>query len=228
MFAAFARALAQLGDPAFRRPLVLGLVAALAVFAGLWTGMGLLLTRTRLFDNPWLDATLDAFGGLATLVLTVLLYPAVVAAVMSLFLDDAIQAVEARHYPGSPPPRPVGLGEQLGGALRLVAKALVLNLLALPIYLVPGLNLVVFYTLNGYLLGREYFEMVAQRRLDPAALRRLWHDRRAAIVLSGAGVAFISTIPLVNLVAPLIAAAAMTHQVMSWIGGMEHTAPGDG
>jgi CysZ protein len=228
MLSAFARAVAQLGDPAFRRPLLLGLAGALTVFAGLWLGMGLLLTRTRVFDNPWLDATLDAFGGLATLALTLLLYPAIVAAVMGLFLDGAIAAVEARHYPGHPPPRAVGLTEQLGLAARLILKALVLNLIALPIYLVPGLNLVVFYTLNGYLLGREYFEMVAQRRLDPSALRALWRDRRAAILITGAGVAFISTIPLVNLVAPLVAAAAMTHQVMSWIGDTERTAPGDG
>ena len=219
MLAAFLRAVAQLGDPAFRRPLLLGLLGAGAALAGLWVGMGVLLTRTRLFDSPWLDLPIDALGGLATLVLTILLYPAVVAALMSLFLDRAIDAVEARHYPGIPPSRPVGLVEQLGGALRLVAAALVLNLLALPIYLIPGVNLMVFYTLNGYLLGREYFEMVAQRRLDPSALRHLRRLRRAGIFLSGVIVAFISTIPLVNLVAPLVAVAAMTHQVMSWTRG---------
>ncbi len=228
MLAAFFRATAQLGDPAFRRPLFLGLLGAGAVFAGLWTGMVVLLARTRVFESPWLDMPLDALGGLATLALTILLYPAVVAAIMSLFLDGAIAAVEARHYQGSPAPRPASLAEQLGRALRLIVAALVLNLLALPIYLVPGINLVVFYSLNGYLLGREYFEMVAQRRLDPSALRQLRRHHRAKIFLSGAGVAFISTIPLVNLVAPLVAAAAMTHQVMSWIGGMEQTAPRDG
>lgn len=228
MLAAFVRATAQLGDPAFRRPLVFGLLGAGAVLAALWTGMGVLLTRTRVFENPWLDMPLDALGGLATLVLTILLYPAVVAAIMSLFLDGAIDAVEKRHYPGSAPPRPLGVAEQLGGAVRLIVSALVLNLLALPIYLIPGINLVVFYMLNGYLLGREYFEMVAQRRLDPSALRQLRRDRRAKIFLSGVGVAFISTIPLVNLVAPLVAAAAMTHQVRSWTGGMEQTAPRDG
>ena len=219
MLTAYARAIAQLGDPAFRRPLALGLLGAGTVLACLWTGMAVLLTRTRVFDNSWLETPLDALGGLATLVLTVLLYPAVVAAILSLFLDGAIEAVEARHYPGIPRPRPVGLAEQLGGALRLVVVALVLNLLALPIYLVPGVNLVVFYMLNGYLLGREYFEMVAQRRLDPSALRQLRRDRRARIFLSGAVVAFISTIPLVNLVAPLVAVAAMAHQLMSWTRG---------
>jgi CysZ protein len=216
---AFLRALAQLGDPAFRRPLVLGLAGALAVFAGLWGAIVAVLTHTAVFETPWLDTALDAFGGLAALLLTFLLYPAVVAAIMGLFLDQAIEAVERRHYPGLEPPRRVGSGEQLGRALRLLGSALVFNLLALPIYLIPGVNLVVFYTLNGYLLGREYFEMVAQRRLDPQAMRLLWRRRRAGIVLLGIGAAFISTIPVVNLAAPLIAAAAMTHQVRTWTIG---------
>ena len=217
MIPAFFRAFAQLGDPAFRRPLALGLAGALTVFACLWGGIVWLLTHTALFENPWLDTTLDALGGLAALVLTFLLYPAVVAAIMGMFLDQAIDAVERRHYPTPEPPRPVGTAEQLGRALRLLGTALVFNLLALPIYLIPGVNLVVFYTLNGYLLGREYFEMVAQRRLDPQAMRLLWRRRRAGILLLGIGAAFISTIPVVNLLAPLIAAAAMTHQVRSWM-----------
>ena len=73
MLAAFLRAVAQLGDPASRRPLLLGLLGAGAALAGLWVGMGVLLTRTRLFDSPWLDLPIDALGGLATLVLTILL-----------------------------------------------------------------------------------------------------------------------------------------------------------
>jgi CysZ protein len=228
MIAPFFRATAQLGDPAFRRPLMLGLAGALGVFAGLWAAIVWVLTHTSVFDTPWLDTMLDAFGGLAAVVLTFLLYPAVVAAIMGLFLDQAIEAVERRHYPGLEPARLVGAGEQLGRSLRLLGSALVFNLLALPIYLIPGVNLVVFYTLNGYLLGREYFEMVAQRRLDPQAMRLLWRRRRTGILLLGIGAAFISTIPVVNLAAPLIAAAAMTHQVRSWIGARSAHAPGDG
>jgi len=40
----------------------------------------------------------------------------------------------------------------------------------LPLYvLIPGLNFFVFLGLNGYLFGREYFEVVALRRLDRTA-----------------------------------------------------------
>lgn len=217
MVTAFARALAQLTDPAFRRPLLLGLAGSVAVFAGLWTLLYLVLSRTQVFANTWLDGALDALGGLAAVFLTFLLYPAVAAGVMSLFLDSAAAAVEARHYPGLPPPRRSGVAEQVGAALRLTGAALVFNLAALPLYLVPGVNLVVFYGLNGYILGREYFEMVALRRLDPAATRRLRGDRRLSVLVVGVVIALISTLPVINLVAPLLAVAAMTHRVHSWL-----------
>jgi uncharacterized protein involved in cysteine biosynthesis len=220
MLTAFARAVAQLSDPAFRRPLVLGLAGAIAIFAGLWAGLWWVLTRTAVFDNTWLDGALDALGGLAAIVLTFLLYPAIAAGVMSLFLDSAADAVEARHYPHLPPARRAGLGEQAWAAARLTGAAVVLNLAALPLYLVPGVNLVVFYGLNGYILGREYFEMVALRRLDPVAMRRLRGDRRLSVLVVGVVIALISTLPVFNIVAPLLAVAAMTHRVQSWLPPM--------
>src|SRR3546814_14901069 len=77
---------------------------------------------------------------------------------------------------------------------------LILNLLVLPLYLVliwiPPLNLLLFYLLNGYLLGREYFEMVAVWRLDLAGAKRLRRDFRGRVVLGGAVIAFLLTIPL--------------------------------
>ncbi len=214
MFAAFGLAIAQLTDRAFRRPLILGLTGAILVFAGLWAGLWVLAARTRLFETGWLNTASDALGGLVVLALTVILYPAVAAGITSLFLDSAIEAVERRHYPALPPPRQVTLGEQARSALRLTLVSVALNLLALPIYLVPAINLVVFYGLNGYILGREYFEMVAIRRLDSVAARHLWRSRRIAWLVMGAAIAFISTLPVINLVAPLVGVAAMTHRVV--------------
>ena len=90
-----------------------------------------------------------------------------------------------------------------------------LNLLALPLYLlllfVPPFNLFVFYLLNGYLLGREYFELVAARRLDTAGVRRLRRAYRGRLLLAGAVIAFLLTVPIVNLVTPIIATGFMLH-----------------
>jgi len=92
---------------------------------------------------------------------------------------------------------------------------LALNLAALPLYLVlmfvPPLNLFVFYLLNGYLLGREYFELVAARRLDMAAVKRFRRTYRGRVLLAGVVIAFLLTLPIVNLVMPIMATGAMLH-----------------
>ena len=101
-------------------------------------------------------------------------------------------------------------------ALRFLAIVIVFNLAVLPLYLIPFANVLVFYGLNGYLLGREYFEMVASRRLDRPAQKGLWRRHRVGFLLAGVVVAFVSTLPLVNFAAPVLAAAAMTHLVETY------------
>jgi CysZ protein len=209
----FGLAVAQLGDRAFRRPLVLGLALSAVVFVALWAAVWVLLRHTHFFTTGWLNTGVAALGELAAFGLAYLLYPGVVGAVTSLFLDQAILAVEVRHYPRLDPARHVGLGEQLARAGRLLVLTIVLNLLALPIYLVPLINLLVFFALNGYILGREYFEMVAPRRADPSGVRQLWRDHRWTWIAMGAAIAFLSTLPVINLIAPLLGAAAMVHRV---------------
>jgi len=216
MISAFLRAVAQLADPAFRRPLWLSLGLSLAVFAALWTAVGIVLARTAVFELVWLDWAVDALGGLATLVLTWILFPAVATAILSLFLERVVRAVEARHYPDLPPPRVQPFAEAARGALAFLAVAVAANLLVLPLYLVPGVNLVAFAVLNGYLLGREYFGLVAPRRLDAEAARRMWRHVRLSAVLTGSAIAVLASVPLINLAAPVIAAAAMTHRFESW------------
>jgi CysZ protein len=215
MIPAFARALAQLGDPAFRRAILLSLTLAALVFATLWLSVWFLLTRTALSELAWIETTLDVLGGLAAIALTFVLFPGVVAAILALFVERIIAAVERRYYPDLPPPRSQPVAEQVAIALRFLVIVVALNLLALPLYFIPVVNALVFYGLNGYLLGREYFEMVAPRRLPTEPRRALWRRRRSGFVLAGAVIAFISTLPVVNLLAPVLAAAAMTHLVES-------------
>jgi uncharacterized protein involved in cysteine biosynthesis len=213
MIHAFAKALGQLGDPAFRRPIGWSLALSALVFAALWLIVWLVLTHTAISELRWIDTTVDVLGGLAAVALAFVLFPGVVAAILSLFADRIIGAVEARHYPHLPPPRDQPLSEQIATALRFLAMVVALNLAVLPLYLVPVVNALVFYGLNGYLLGREYFEMVAPRRLEKEPRRMLWRRRRLGFVLAGVVFAFLSTLPLVNLLAPVLAAATMTHMV---------------
>jgi len=205
------RAVAQLPDPAFLRVLILSMVGTILLFVLLLSGFGWVLTHTDLFDIPWVDTGLDLLGGMAALLLTWLMFPAVMVAVSSIMLDGVVDAVERRHYPWLPPPHPVPLWRSLWEGLKFLGLVLVVNLLALPLYFIPGVNLAVWFLVNGYLVGREYFELVAVRRLTPAGVRFLRDDRKLGLFAAGVIIAFLSSLPLVNLLVPVLAAAFMAH-----------------
>lgn len=211
-----ALAVAQLSDPQLRAPLLKSIGLTLAAFLVLWAGIGWLIANTRFFEAGWLDTGVGALGGIAAIVLSAVLFPSVVAAFLGVFLEDVAAAVDARHYPELPAPARRSPLAEVGGALRLVATAVALNLVVLPLYLVPGLNLAVFLATNGFLLAREYVTMSAARRLDSLDARRLWRERWGQAWLAGAAFAALSTIPVVNLAAPVVAVATTTHLIEAW------------
>ncbi|HEY1300198.1 MAG TPA: EI24 domain-containing protein [Stellaceae bacterium] len=212
MLTAFLRAVAALATPALRRIVALGLGVAVLTFALLWLAVAAALYHWAAFAWRPLDWLLDILGTLAVLALTWLLFPAVVTLIMAFYVERIAAAVEAKDYPGRGPPRRQPLAKTLKAMGRLTALTILLNLLALPGYLlVPGINLLVFLALNGYLLGREYFEAVALRRLDWAAARGVRNRHGGRVFLGGIVIAGLFALPLVNLVAPVVATAFMVH-----------------
>jgi CysZ protein len=206
------RAFGQLDDPRVRRCLWLSVLAALLTFVLLIAGIELLVDLAGSTGFPWLDWLIRVLGVGGAFLTAWLLFPAVISLSLGLFLEQVVDAVEARWYPHLPPPASTGVLQGMGAGLRLALLAVLLNLLALPLYFVPGANVLIFLALNGYLLGREYFELVAQRRLPPPAVADRRRAHRAAVGLTGVVVALLLTVPLVNLVAPVIGIALMTHR----------------
>jgi CysZ protein len=175
------------------------------------------LAHVSVADIWWIDTLVDVVGGLAVLVLTWLLFPAVATLMISLFIEQVIAAVEMQYYPLLPAPVSLSFWQGIAVALKFTSVMVALNLIVLPLYLVPVLNAIVFYGLNAYLLGREHFEMVALRRLDPRSAQRLRHAHRLQFFIAGLVIAGLLTLPVVNLVAPLLGAAFMVHLVMAII-----------
>ena len=228
MVSALSLAFRQIGDPAFRRVFVLSVAAALAVFLVLWAlawwglawsgealSQWMLDTGSGGFWTGILEWLFGAAGIFAVLIASFILFPAIMVLAMSFLLEDVVAAVERRHYPNLPPARAQPIGEMVMGALAFAGITVALNLLFLPVYLlllfVPPLNLFVFYLLNGYLLGREYFELVAVRRIELASAKRLRRAYRGRVLLAGAAIAFLLTLPLINLVMPIVATGFMLH-----------------
>ncbi|HIJ63586.1 MAG TPA: hypothetical protein HPQ04_12905 [Rhodospirillaceae bacterium] len=218
MIQSLARAIGQLPDPRFRRLLVKSVGVTVLFYVLLYLAVGWGLQQMALFGITWIDRLTDLLGGVAALVLTLLLFPGVVTLVLSFLLDEVAEAVEARYYPGLAPPRRQSTGDQVIGALRFSLATVAVNLVALPFYLLllfVGIGPAVYLLVNAYLLSRDYFETAAWRRLTPgeaAALRRAHGGR---LMAGGLVIALLSSVPLVNLLAPLIAAAAMVHEVQA-------------
>jgi len=211
MFTALGLAVEDTFAPEQRRVLALAFALATALLALLWLGWAFLFDHLRVAGIGWLDTLIQAAGDLAALVLAWLLFPAMTMLILGFFLDGVVARVESRRYQQLGPIRRRGATAGLGGALRLLALALVLNLLLLPLYLVPPINLFVYYLLNGYLVGREYFALVALRRVDEEVAGAIWRRHRVRLVLAGVVVVVMLSLPLVNLVAPVMAAAFMLH-----------------
>lgn len=216
MVRALLLALEQLSDPAAQRLVVRCVLLALATFAGLTALAGFGLAALDVTGIVWLDAAMGFAGSALALLLAWLLFPATVILISSLFVEQVADAVERRHYPALPAAPGLPLAEGFQSTLKLVAAGVALNLLALPLYLIPGANIFIFLGLNGYLLGREYFETVAQRRYGRAATVAMRRQLRVPVFLSGVVIAMMLTIPLLNLIAPVVATAFMVHRFERW------------
>lgn len=216
LLAAFAKAFAQLTDLDTRRVIWISIALAIVIFIALWALVGYVLLGTTLFQIGWLEAAIDLLGGLAALVITWLLFPAVLSACIGLFLDRIVDAVERKHYPLLPPVRHIPVREIVINTLRFLGVLIVCNLVILVFLPFPIFFPFVFYAVNGYLLGREYFELVALRRADVAEVRALRDVYRGRLFVAGVLVALLLTVPIVNLVAPIVGAAAMVHLFVAW------------
>ena len=211
MITALFKATGQIPDPAFQRVIWQALGWSLLLFVALIAIGWWAIMSTQLFGIGWLEWVVDVLGWIAVTIVALLLFPGAVVIVISFMLEDIARAVEAKHYPSLPPPREVGLAESAWGALRFGVVAIVLNVFLLPLYFVPVLNVFVFVALNGYLLGREYFELVAGRRFDAATVKALRRRYRSRLWMAGAIITGLLSIPIVNWFMPVIAAAFMLH-----------------
>lgn len=164
---------------------------------------------------PWIGAipvaTVLSWGSLALFPLMSLFLAAPVAAGFAgLFSERVSETVETTHrYP-----RGTSLGLIEGLAESLLVLGAVIAVAVATLILTPFLGPVapfLFYAANGWLLGREFFAMVARRHLQPADADRLRRNSTGAVVMLGVGIALLLTVPVLNVLVPVLAAAAYTH-----------------
>lgn len=217
---AFLLALGQITDPRFRKVLLAGIGLALALLIGAtalfvrlvvgWAGED--MTLPLIGEVRWLDNLLGWGSAILMLVLSIFLMVPVASAITSMFLEPVAQAVEDEHYPQLPPATPVPFLDGLIDTAGFLGVMLLANLIGLIFYLIfTPLALFIFWALNGFLLGREYYTLAAMRRVGRQNAKVL--RRRNMLTIWGAGIlmAIPLSVPILNLVIPILGAATFTH-----------------
>ncbi|MEX1060445.1 MAG: sulfate transporter family protein [Methyloceanibacter sp.] len=208
MLAAAGQAFQEVFTPPFRAVLVkcvgftIGLLVLLIV-AIIW-GFGYFVQWPG-----WIETTIEWLGGLALVVGSIFLIPPVTSLIAGLYLDDIAAQVERTNFPSDPPGRDLPTLQAIGLALKFFVVVLLVNIVALFLLLIPGVNLIAFYLGNGYLLGREYFELAAMRHLAPAEAKSLRKSNRLTVLLCGLVIAGLASVPILNFVTPLFATSFM-------------------
>lgn len=225
MIQAAIEALRQTFSPLLRGVLLKSIGLALLLLVALAIGLEALLARFVDWPSyPWIETTLAVIAGLGLLFGIVYLVPAVSSAVAGLFMDEVAEKVEAASYPGDPPGQAQPVVRSLLYSARFFGVVLAVNLAALLLLLVPGVNIIIFYVANAYLLSREYFEMAAMRHRSPEAASAFRRAHARDVFIAGLLISPLLLVPIVNLIMPVFGTAFMVHYCRR-LGPVPRSAP---
>lgn len=220
IFSSFFKALNQMWDPRFRKVFWRGIGLTLGLlFVAYWLFLGFLnwvglpeLLASWFGDADWIGASIGIGSLIMMLVASIFLMVPVASAITSMFLDQVADAVEDKHFPALPESSGVPFLEALQDTISFLGILIIANILALLIYFgLPPLAPFVFWGLNGFLLGREYFTLVAMRRIGRSGAKQMRRQHFATIWAAGILMAMPLSIPIVNLLVPILGAATFTH-----------------
>jgi CysZ protein len=203
-------AFVQIFTPPFRATLWKSLGLTIGLLVLIWFGLDRLAGAFIRVDAPWLATLLRLIVGLGLTVGLAFLIAPVTSLVAGFFLDDMAEIVERAVDPAGAPGTAVPVAAAAIFALRYAGLSLVVNLVALALLFAPGVNVVAFLGANGYLLGREYFELAAMRFRTPAEARAMRGHYELRVFVAGLIIAGFLAIPILNLCTPLFATAFMT------------------
>jgi CysZ protein len=203
-------AFAQIFSPPFRRVLWKSLALTTAMLVVLGVGLDRLAVSYIHVGPAWLGWLLSTFVALGLVIGMIVLAPPTASLVAGFYLDEIAAAVERSIDPSRPPGRPLPLGPSLALGVRFALLSIVVNVVVLALTIFTGIGLVSFFVLNGYLLGREYFELAAMRHMSAAEARDLFDRHWLEVFAAGAIVSALVAVPVLNLLTPLYATAFLT------------------
>ena len=231
LITAIERTAAQMFERSFLKVFLFGMFTTVGAILLSYLISNELMKEMPLYSSDWQwwqDIVNDMIGfvlNTAFIFLIFLFFAPISTIFIAIFLDDIIDCVEEKYYPENKAGKRLGVAHLAFLALRIMFFIIVLNILMLPLYVllfwIPFVPLVLFYILNGYLLGWGYYEMVAVRHLGikQAGVHR--KSIRGVILTAGLIMTFLFMIPIVQFTIPILGAALICH--LFHIGRVEQT-----
>lgn len=202
------RAFAQTFSPPLRRILLKAIAAAILLFLVLGVILQAVLANLVSLPQPF-ETALAIATGLGMIAGAIYLMGPISSLIAALFLDEVAEEVERSGFPADPPGRALPIAQSFVLSVKFFGVVLLVNFLALLLLLIPGVNVAAFFVANGYLLGREYFELAAMRFRPAEEAKALRRDNAVRVFIAGLAIASVVVVPVLNLITPIFATALM-------------------
>jgi CysZ protein len=193
----------------FRRVMAKSFVLTAAALILAWFGLDRLALSLVHIGPPWLATAISLIVGIGLLAGLMVLAAPASSLVAGFFLDEIAARVESEIDPEGPEGRPAPALVVALFALRFAGLSVLVGLIALALLFVPGLGIVAWIGANGYLLGREYFELAAMRFRSAGQAREMRRRYALLVFTHGLLIAGFVAVPLLNLLTPLFATTLM-------------------
>jgi CysZ protein len=193
----------------FRRVMAKSFVLTAAALILAWFGLDRLALSLVHIGPPWFATAISLIVGIGLLAGLMVLAAPVSSLVAGFFLDEIAAHVESEIDPEGPEGRPAPALVVALFALRFAGLSVLVGLIALALLFVPGLGVVAWIGANGYLLGREYFELAALRFRSAGQAREMRRRYALLVFTHGLLIAGFVAVPLLNLLTPLFATTLM-------------------
>jgi CysZ protein len=193
------------------KTVILSLFSIIMIVYMCWT----LFNTHQVFDIWLLGPILSWAWGLLALIFGALLLPPITIIIGSIYSDSIVDHIEKKYYPSRLGMRQIKLSELGFSISKNFCITITVNILLAPLYLIgtffPIISFLIFYSVNGYLIGKELFETVASRHLEMKDRYLLKKQNNSKVIIGGIIMVGISTIPILNLVAAVLGIVFMTH-----------------
>ncbi len=211
MLQAASRAFSEMLQPSFRHIFWKSLGLTIALLFVVWLVIEGLVTGLVTLPYPWLETSLSILTGIGAFFLLGFLVAPVTSLFAAFFQDDIAELVEKQSYPSDRPGTALPITQSILLSAKFAVIVVLGNIVALILLLVPGVNLIAFFAINGYLLGREYFEFAAMRFMAPAEARQFRQSHSGTVFVAGLIIAGVLAVPILNLLTPIFATIFMMH-----------------